>query len=705
MVQFITKKGYGVIGDYMKKISTKIAWMTVTMVFLATVISSGICLTSYNNKVVQSAADQTKVIAVEGAANLDQVITEAESAIYDIIFRIQATVDKEKVLAGDKTYFSSFEKSANEYAIDKISQMDHVCAAYIRYMPDLTYGTSGLFYTAVDDAGGMEAVTPTDLGAYEPDDYEHVGWFYQPLEMGKASWLTPYYNANIDTDIISYVVPFYIDDKYFGIAGIDFSFDYICSLLEMENEYTTGMAFILDSENNILYANADLKGENLLLVEGGAFAGAGEALSKKLGSFKADYRGKSYTGSCYRLSNGWVVGVLPTTKELSADFTHTLILLLIIVLMILVVLIVLSVVFGNMLSKPITKLIGTADHIASGDLTAEIEVKRTDEVSNLAKALLTMKESLRGIIGDVAVESKSIIGVIEEASQEIDELSGEFESVSSATTQLSYGMDNTSEKTGCMKYETEEINQLLDNIDRKTENCFGVTSEISNRAQELRRNAENARDSANTMNLTIDESLRVAIEGSRAIEQIHTLSGAILEIASQTNLLSLNASIEAARAGESGRGFAVVANEISSLASNSTQTANKIQDITQNVVSAVESLIKSAEKALEFIRNQVVTDYDNMVHIGELYYKDAEYFHDFVTDFRKLEEKLHNSIENMTDSINEIADSSTMSAKTTETIADSAKAVVERMEKLVQITESTKNSCDRLSEIIERFTL
>ena len=585
----------------MKKISTKIAVMTVIMVIVTSVIISAVCLTSYKDKVIQAAEDQTKVVASQGAGQMDMVMTQAETLIYDIIFYIQAHVEKDKILAEDKAYFTQFEKDVNDYVMQETNKLDNVLTTYVRYVPDLTHGTAGIFYTKGED-GKMSPVTPTDLAAYEPDDYEHVGWFYEPLENGNASWLTPYYNANIDADMISYVVPFYINDQYFGVAGIDFSFDYICSIMEKEYTYKTGNYYIYDDEGDIIFAKDKMIGKNINDLMGKEVTNIESEVNEKITSFKAEYNGKVFTGSNYTLSNGWVVGAMPTSEEMSKDFNKTFIKLIVTVVFVIIIMCVLSILVGNMISNPITSLIGTADHIAKGDLTEVIEVKKTDEVSNLARALVTMKESLRGIIGDVAYESKSIASVIDNASKEIDEISVEFENVSVATTRLSSGMESTSDRTDIMTKETEGINNLLESMEVKTVEGTNISSDISKRAQELRKTAESARENAMVINNTVDSTLQKAIEDSRAIEQIDMLSSAMLDIASKTNLLALNASIDAARAGESGRGFAVVANEISTLASNSRDTVNKIQEISKNVVAAVNSLNDNARVALEFIQ-------------------------------------------------------------------------------------------------------
>ncbi len=115
----------------------------------------------------------------------------------------------------------------------------------------------------------------------------------------------------------------------------------------------------------------------------------------------------------------------------------------------------------------------------------------------------------------------------------------------------------------------------------------------------------------------IGRTLEDKIEESKEVEKVQKLTGQILSVADQTNLLALNASIEAARAGESGKGFAVVANEISNLAEESSRTAAEIQKINTFIVNIVDSLTEASFELLNFVKTNVISDYDVLVHTGK----------------------------------------------------------------------------------------
>lgn len=186
----------------------------------------------------------------------------------------------------------------------------------------------------------------------------------------------------------------------------------------------------------------------------------------------------------------------------------------------------------------------------------------------------------------------------------------------------------------------------------------------------------------------IRETLNTVLEESRSVEKINQLTGKILSISSQTNLLSLIASIEAARAGGAGKGFAVVADEIRTLADSSAETANNIQNISKLVTDAVEKFAKNAEAMLQFITEKVLEDYDEFVVVVEKYKCDADSIDGFLAEFSHNADEINETITAMNTGLNDTAIAVEESAKGVTIVTENAVNLVNAMTQIQQQTSS-----------------
>lgn len=202
---------------------------------------------------------------------------------------------------------------------------------------------------------------------------------------------------------------------------------------------------------------------------------------------------------------------------------------------------------------------------------------------------------------------------------------------------------------------------------------------------------------------SVGVTLGEAVEESRSVEKINELTGNILDIASKTNLLALNASIEAARAGEAGKGFAVVADEIRQLADSSRETASDIQEISKIVTAAVEKLAREATEMLAFVNADVIRDYDSFVKIASQYEQDAKAIQTTLQGFSTQSTDIANTMNDMNQGLHDITSTVEDSANGITGVAEDVTVLVRAMENIKDESDNNQIIARELEKEVGRF--
>lgn len=334
--------------------------------------------------------------------------------------------------------------------------------------------------------------------------------------------------------------------------------------------------------------------------------------------------------------------------------------------------------------------------------------------ASVAACLVLVPAAIRIIKKYVITPIKGTVDTLQESSQKLDEVTGEVlkhtrtseksaGGLSALAGSLSMAIQKVASNAAVIN---SSVADIKGDVHTMAEECGTITeysSAMKIRANEMEKAAQANTEVIQKKAADILEVLEEAIENSKSVNQVNSLTKDIVAISSTTNLIALNASVEAMRAGAAGKGFAVVASEIKSLAGSCSETAGRIQEVNQIVTNAVHNLSKHSQDMADYLSETILMEFQEFVRSGRQYKEDAEYIKEMIEAFNSRADRLRSSMTEIAGSIESITRALDEGTGGITGVADSTKSLVEDMADITGRMDTNREIVEELKKQMEVF--
>ena len=468
----------------------------------------------------------------------------------------------------------------------------------------------------------------------------------------------------------------------------------------------TGRSAVITETQFISYAKNELNGKNLSEANSDYVNNlksyAFDEKQTEVIELKQDDGTKNYVAKYIMPGTNWCVLSVVAEKDVLAEATHfrNIAFLVMIVVLVLISLIVL-IAIRKIIARPVGSLSDSILKVSDGDFTTEMPKSNGDEIGLIATEMSNYVSSMRETIKGIQDRANQLMSDSDSSKEASNFMSKEANDQSISMEQIQEAMDGITRAVTELAENATDLAQSVADLTSNGNETNQVMLDLVKQADVGQKDMLNVESNMGNITESMSEMNDVVNVVRESADKINEIVGMIDSIASQTNLLSLNASIEAARAGEAGRGFAVVADEIGQLAANSQEAAKEIAEIIAAITSEIAKLSDKSQENMTAISDSsnavkqagdsfkvIFGELDNAANTMQSMISMMNNVNDIAANVAAISEEQSASsqevmatVENLVTSANGIADTSKNVENSANSVSDSAVSINEALSK------------------------